>query len=364
MELSEIISKLTENRVRKSNKPANVYDKLTFKYSSGKVDALDGIAKLMKEKFTLKESVDFILENDKGSHLHFLRHLKNSQSQGKKISDSMIGWYTDDEVTLVRSGESDDIIDTLNIAVDFMKNKGTAYKTICKSFVSPLLYTVMLYGLFVGFYINMVPILTSLIPVEEWAANGQQLHGISKFLTTNWYFIISFVVAFIFILWSVLPVWTGVIRNKFNSLPIFKLYKNISVAMFLSSLSTLMKSNISLKDSLFILSEKSPRYVKNEVDIMIKNLGTSSSTAEILTKGVSFYSESVLRMIKISSKGSDLGDRLGELSDGILNGLISDVTSKSETYQTMFKMVLFGVIGFMVIAFYDITDSMSVESDF
>jgi len=114
----------------------------------------------------------------------------------------------------------------------------------------PLSMLVVFSAMLAGFATQVVPILTGLLPPEKWPLLGRILYSVSQMISNyGLYIALGLVSGFVGFFWS-LPRWHGKWRTRFDRFLPYSFYRDFSGAMLVVSLSTLMRSGVSLRSSL------------------------------------------------------------------------------------------------------------------
>jgi type II secretory pathway component PulF len=114
----------------------------------------------------------------------------------------------------------------------------------------PLSMLVVFSAMLAGFATQVVPILTGLLPPEKWPLLGRILYTLSQMISNyGLYIALGLVTGFVVFFLS-LPRWHGKWRTRFDRFLPYSFYRDFSGAMLVVSLSTLMRSGVSLRSSL------------------------------------------------------------------------------------------------------------------
>ena len=122
--------------------------------------------------------------------------------------------------------------------------------TMRKAVAYPVLLLIVFAGLLTGFSFFAVPILEELLPPEKWPLMGQVLYHIAFAVRHYGLYIVAAVLAVLGLFFYSLPNWSGPLRRKFDRWMPYSLYRDFSGAMLMVSLSSMMRTGVSLRSSL------------------------------------------------------------------------------------------------------------------
>lgn len=179
------------------------------------------------------------------------------------------GWITKNEEMLIKSNEAGNIADSLKLAIDLLHKTTGIKKTVKSKLLYPFILVIVLLGMMYGFAYKFIPILVELSDVNKWTSTQYALYSLSMFLKNNSITLpLSIFSFFIFISYT-LPNWKGKIRHKFDSILPFSMFREFNAALFLISLSTMMKNGSSFIISLDNMRKNSNPYMKEQIESML-----------------------------------------------------------------------------------------------
>lgn len=194
-------------------------------------------------------------------------------AHGDKLATALQGWVPDSELNLIAAGEDGAGVETgLGEAIKFSESSQRIKKTIINGGTYPVVLTLIVLGFIAMFSIKLAPTYLSLLPVESWPELGRNFYFFSKFLVDYWYILLAFVLVGGFIIAVTMPTWTGTLREKFDKLPPWSIYKVYHSSSFLISLASLMKSGTPINDALKRMKKISPAWLEQYLDMMLGNM--------------------------------------------------------------------------------------------
>ncbi|MFN6060428.1 MAG: hypothetical protein ACK422_08970, partial [Burkholderiales bacterium] len=215
-------------------------------------------------------------------YLHILKRM-----QSGSLSEALKGVAADSELIMLdavqASGDA-----ALSSGLKFLSStveKIDHLKAIArKAVVYPVVMIIVFYGMLYGFAAHVVPVLSNILPPEKWPFLGKLLYATSTTIQSYGHYIFAgFVVTALMFIYS-LPRWTGVLRRRLDPYPPWVLYRDFSGAMLIVSLSTLMRSGVSLRSSL----ERALRYSSPWMAWHVREILTRLSRPNSSTFGEAF----------------------------------------------------------------------------
>lgn len=351
------------------------FNKFMFGFSlKTKIAVIKQIKKLLENNFNFTETINIMLQKKhKSPGTKFFGIVKDENSlnikkdpeyyflinsievirMGKKISDCFDGWVSKEEKLLIASGEEVDLPAALGRAVALMEKNSQIKKTTRKASVQPLVFLSLIMGIFSFFAFKMVPILTNLLPVEDWPEMGKVFYSISMFIFNYWYFIFILLFGGGFVLAKTLPYWVGKSRDMFDGFFVWDIYRRITASTFIISLATLMQSGERLSVALKSIHDLSNNYQKRQVKVMLSNLNKMDDSGEILTKDVTFF-RSISDDILIFSKAKDFAEAIEVVGEDAMEETLLMVEAKSSLYTSLLKLSVFLTACWILITFFGI----------
>lgn len=188
------------------------------------------------------------------------RQVRNGKSFGQAIQ----GWVPDSDRLVIEGGEQ---AGNLAVAIEKAVLISTSAKKIKQTLILGLLYPFFLICLSVLFMAlfgtQVLPTFENILPREQWTGVGAQMAAMSDFVNNYLVTVIAIVGALIGVVVGTMPRWTGPLRNKFDKLPPWSLYRLVLGAGFMLTVSGMIKSGIPVPRILQMLQRgASPWYVE------------------------------------------------------------------------------------------------------
>ncbi len=199
----------------------------------------------------------------------WLDKMKNGSSFSKAIE----GWIPEGELNLISSGEEGKGLDTgLSEAIKFAKSAKEIKATIIGGATYPVILLLVVLGFCAMFSVQMAPTYLSILPIERWPALGQNFYAFSSFLVDNWMILVGTLVVASIAISQTISFWTGGVREVFDKVPPWSVYKVYQSCSFLIALASMMQSGTPLNDALLRIKKSSAPWLGKYIDDMTKNL--------------------------------------------------------------------------------------------
>ncbi|MFN5811718.1 MAG: hypothetical protein ACK44R_11080, partial [Burkholderiales bacterium] len=221
-----------------------------------------------------------------------------------------------------------------------------------KAVVYPVVMIIVFYGMLYGFAAHVVPVLSNILPPEKWPFVGKLLYATSTTIHSYGHYIFAgFVVTALMFVYS-LPRWTGVLRRRLDPYPPWVLYRDFSGAMLIVSLSTLMRSGVSLRSSL----ERALRYSSPWLAWHIREILTRLSRPNSSTFGEAFQTGVVNQYLE--DRIQDAAERRNpveafvKIGVGSIDRLAASIEASASKLNSALLVICGLILGLMMGGFF------------
>lgn len=262
---------------------------------------LEDLATLVEDGVPANKAIEVIAAIEKGAKKFVVDAMIDTISQGKPIADGMKGWFSQATIELVRAGEQGGTLgNNIRVAAEALGTKSETLSSLASSLTYPLIVIIAGCGVLVYMKGSVFEQFATIKPVSQWPAQGQELMALASFLENWWWLIVVIIVAIILSMAYLLHNTIGETRKVIDSLPGFKIYRQISAARFMETLGLLISNGVVFKQSLKILQHKASPYLGWHLMNMEFKLGRGrSNIADVLDTGLVSYDD-VLRLRAIA----------------------------------------------------------------
>lgn len=317
------------------------------------------MASLVKQGLSIKDIIQEITSVQKSSNTadyHFLMHVHSEMQSGKSFSESLKGWTTENELLLIQSGEkSGDLMNSFHMAIKLTTRLKEIKMRVIKEAAYPTVLFALIIAVLYGFAIAIMPALEGIIPIEDWPSTSRSLYDLTFFVKNNLLYMIIAVAAFVTAIRYSLGKLIGPIRDVLDSYPPYSIYKDIQSAVFLISVATLMTAQVSLKDSILNLKKQSNKYLQGKMDAMLKKLQKGLQGGKALNTD---FMGSSGTDVEIYGKSNDFEQAMLDLGEEVIEEKLEKITKVMGLLRFIMLLSFAGVIGWMFMSFFDITNGM------
>lgn len=238
--------------------------------------------------FDALEAIRSRMEKRKDIRAKMFEEWLSVMRSGSRFSDAVKAWVPSSEYMLISSGEQGGrLVDGLKEATRLSTAAAKIKKAIIAGAALPALLFFMLGGMVAGFDVYMAPVFKNLLPVSQWPDSAQTLYGISHFITTFWYIIITGFVVGSGVIAYTINGWVGRAREIFDNLPPWSVYKNYQASSFLIGLASMLKAGVALNDALKMMLKNASPWLSVHINQMLSALkGGGANYGEALDTGL------------------------------------------------------------------------------
>lgn len=212
--------------------------------------------------------------------------LKKMES-GQSFRHAIKGWVPDAELNLIASGEEGQGLHLgLAEAIRFATSSAKIKSTIKKGVMYPMALFIIIILFIAMFSLQLAPTYLEILPLEKWPEAPLFLYGISEFIVTKWIYCLIIMVLISIIISKTIGVWTGPVREVFDKVPPWSVYKVYQSSAFLISLASMMQSGVPLNEALIKIKNSSPKWLNQYLDKMLKNLAQGGKYGDNLNVGL------------------------------------------------------------------------------
>lgn len=312
------------------------------------------IAVMLKAGLTINEALDVTVEESTGKFTNILSKVQKKVLNGSTLADAISEFpkvFSSLYINIIRVGEkSGTLVQSLEQLAIQLEKENELKTKIAQAMLYPIIVLAAVVLVGGGISIFVLPKLQSLFQVfqGELPISTQILLAIVAVLTKYGIYIFPGIVVLIFIfIWllrtkPIKPLWHALLLRMPIISPIIK---NLNLAQFNRSFGTLLKSGLSITESLSIVSKAMSNEVyKRNIRKILEEIKKGKSISSVITNMDKIFP-------KVTSKMISVGERSGTL-DTVLIFLAkfyeAEVDKASKNLSTTLEPVLLVVIGFVV----------------
>ena len=240
----------------------------------------------------------------------------NSIRGGESFGQAMRPWVPQEELTAIEAIEnSSDFAGNLREFL-FLSEKQKAIKgKIIGGLGYPIFLMSIVTGVIYYFGVSVVPVLSEVLPPEQWRGASYILYLLSIFATEYLGWAILLVLGIIPIIIFSLPRWKGMGRKTADKFPLYSTYRMYTGISFLTSVAALSRSGVSIPRAMDISKRNSSPYVKARVDkILWHMLDGENFGSAMYRAGTGWPDNGMALNIKVFAASKDLSEHMSRMS--------------------------------------------------
>ncbi len=288
-------------------------------------------------------------------------NVKDSVASGSTLSEAMAKHpkvfdplYTN----MVEAGEVGGALDTILVRLAGYREKADALvRKVKGAMVYPAVVLVVATGVTIAMLTFIVPVFANMFNSlgAELPGPTKVILGISKFLTSNFHFILLALGAAItgFVLWVKTEAGKATFDKITLKAPLFgNLIRKSAVARFTRTLGTLLSSGVSIIDAMDVTAKTAGNAV---IAGAIRRAVLAIAEGETITgplKDSGVFPPMVTQMISVGEKTGGLDEMLAKIADFYDEEVDAAVSAMTSLIEPLIIVVLGAVIGGILVAMY------------
>jgi len=277
------------------------------------------------------------------------------KAQNGSLATALTGLVPDTEVIMldaIQSSGDAQMATGLYFMAETVEKIDRMFRVVQKALTYPALLFVVFSAMMIGFASYAVPILEQLVPVEKWPAVGQWLHVFSSFIRQYWFYLYSTLALVLAVFFYSLPRWSSPLRRKLDRYLPYSIYREFSAAMLIVSLSSLMRTGVSLRSSL----ERARMHSSAWLGWHIREIFRGLANREASHFGYAFQTGLLNQMmedrVQDASERRDPVKAFVKIGIGSIDRIERDIEASAMRLNTILIVVAGAVLLFMMMGFF------------
>lgn len=315
------------------------------------------LATLTGAGITIVNSLDTLADQTENTKFRDALHsIKNSVNTGSSLSEAMEkqpGVFSDFFINMIKAGESGGMLDSvLERVAEYLEKTNALQKKIKSALIYPAVVTLMAVGITLVMIFKVIPVFKDIFSGfgAELPAPTQFLIDLSDNMRSNAvYMVIGSVLIAVAARWYLnTPGGKLKVDGLKLKLPVFGiLFKKVAISKFTRTLSTLVKSGVSILAALDIVAKTSGNLVvENTINKVRDSVREGESIASPMEKS-GIFPVLVTRMVAVGEKSGELEKMLSKIADFYddqVDTMVDGLTSLIEPLIIAFLGVVIGGI--------------------
>ncbi|GAB3629484.1 Toxin coregulated pilus biosynthesis protein E [Pandoraea terrae] len=272
--------------------------------------------------------------------------LWRDRASSLNLRKSWEGTIPHDDLLVVGAGERGDLPGTLRFLshVVTMRNRNRA--AITGAIALPAFLMIVLMGIQMGVAFGMMPIMTQVMPPEQFPLLGRGLYVVSGVIAHYWYAIYGLPILTAMAIAIALPRWTGPTRRRFDAIGPFSIYRDVRAGEFLVSLAALTEAKVSTFDAITMMMTGTRPWMRSHLMRMRASLKSDRSMTKAMDTGL--FSEALFDRIAEYSERSNFEKGIRKIGLTALEEVADIIRQRSAVMKNVLIMLVGGFMVFTV----------------
>ena len=289
-----------------------------------------------------------------------LQQLLKKMTSSESISIVFEGLIPQAELSIIYSSEkSGSLADGFTSLVDNIKYQSMLTSRLINAVTFPIIMLVLSLIVIAGYAVKVFPAFERVIAVSRWPVVTQLLYGFGDALYNGLWITILIVTVIVVIAFRFLMAnFSGPFRDRFlDKIIPFSVYKKLNSSLVLSNLSSMLRNNIPINESLDIISLNSNRWLKSHIKRMQSNMTIGMPYGSALNTGLLGRDE--LLNISLYSSLPSFFDVLQSVSEKAKVDIYNNIQKLAGLLKSLSTLVLGGSVIWVFIALFALSDALS-----
>jgi type II secretory pathway component PulF len=282
-------------------------------------------------------------------------------SNGQRFYEVIQGWTSPSEIPIIRAGEEAGKLQAaLRNSVLLNESVSKIKGAIIGGLIYPALLMLVVILYLVLFSMRLVPALSTVLPQDRWQGAAHYMASLAYFVTNDAiYVLIAFIMYIVFVIWS-LPRMTGKVRVKLDRIPPWSLYRTLTGAGFMLSVSALYASGAKEPDIMrTLLADARPYYAERLDGALVYMLGGADLGTALWKAGHGFPETETIRDLRAYARLADFQTVLDRIARQWIDESIVRVKAQANVLTVTALILMAGIIGFIITSVFTLQEQIS-----
>jgi type II secretory pathway component PulF len=224
--------------------------------------------------------------------------------------------------------------------------------SVRKAVTYPILLFVIFSGLLTGFSFFAVPVLEGLLAPEKWPLLGRILYVMSSVVRNQGVFILVGLIVALTLFFKSLPTWTGPVRKRVDHWLPYSMYRDFSGTMLVVSLSSLMRTGVSLRSALERAGQFSTPWMRWHLRQILRGLASEHAAqfGQAFRTGV--LSRAMEDRVQDASERRDPVAAFVKIGVGSIDRIERSMIESASRLNGVMMAFAGGMLGIMMLGFF------------
>ncbi len=282
---------------------------------------------------------------------------------GESFARALRGWVPFREILMLSVGDVSRLELALIHVIKVAEGSEKIIAPLISAFAYPLFLLVLTFLILIMVAVYLVPPLLDAAGKDIiWSGVAGTLVGVSDKIATYWWvFPIGFGSLFSFMGIS-LAFWTGKLRNVFDKVPPWSLYRLFTGVSWILSLSALTKSGIPITKGMASLRDDATPYLRERIDGALDYMSEGENLGSALKHtGFNFPDKETIGDLEIYAELDSFEDTLEQIGNDYLNDAISRIQSTAGILNSFAILLIAIVIAWVVFGTFEMQEQLTAQ---
>ncbi len=232
--------------------------------------------------------------------------------------------------------------------------------SIRKALLYPCGLLLMFSAMLTAFSLSAVPVLAELMPPERWPLSGRILYAVSMLITDHGVLIACVVVCSFVAFVLSLTRWTGPLRSWLDRRLPYSLYRDYSGSLLLISLSSMMRSGVSLRSALERAMKFSSPWMRWHIRRVLANLSRPNAPHFGQAFSTGMLSPQMEDRVQDASERRDPVEAFVRMGISTVDRMATYIDRRAAQLNSIMLLVCGVILGLMMVGFF--STAMSLQS--
>jgi type II secretory pathway component PulF len=296
----------------------------------------------------------------------FYSYLKFNIANGINFGQALSPYVPTSEGMMIETGSNTGrLADALANTVTMLQQQRKLTRAIVGSLSYPVLLFVMLILALYLVSVQIIPVFTQVLPMDQWEGLSLKVANASIFIRSYGLYLLLAMFGFIALVMFSLPNWTGKGRLLVENVFPWSIYRLWQGSAFLLAISSLMTAGVKLDElSLAKIGNKASPYLKQRIDAIKRQMIAGMNLGEAMARtGYDFPDVDIVDDILIYARLRGFDQSLYRITQRWIDDLIINITGLMKGINTLMLFLVSIVIGALIMSFYDLFQMINQQTN-
>ncbi|NRF68452.1 type II secretion system F family protein [Aquincola sp. S2] len=289
---------------------------------------------------------------------------RRSVQNGRMLSEAMHDWVPPSEAMIVMAGEQSGRLEKALSAVVSVVDASSRIRTaIVGGLVYPAVVLVLVMVYLYLFGTRVIPEFARIADPRTWRGAAYSLHVMSEIVQTWMPWIALGLVATVVGVLIAMPRWNGRVREVFDRVPPFSIYRLVVGSGFLMAFSALQDAGMTVEKCLVRLNAMADPWLRQRLEGALLGVKSGLNCGEALRNaGYGFPSEEIVDDLCIYAELRGFSAALQLLADEWMARGVVTISTQMRVLNGFSIATLAIVIGWLVSGFFGIQQEIAAST--